>query len=296
MSNYPKILTLGHRYLENLFKNPVLIEEKVDGSQYSFGKVNGKVFYRSKGRELFQPVEDKLFKAACDYVDSIADKLPEGYTFRGEVLRAPKHNTICYGRVPNNNIVIFDIDAGTEAYMPYNQKAILAETVGLETVPKLFEGEVTNVEDLRKLLDTMSFLGESKVEGIVIKNYNQIGVDNKVLMGKWVREEFKEANGARQKADYPQKEEIIQGLITVYKTENRWLKAVQHLRDNGTLLNEPKDIGLLMKEVNQDVLKECEEEIKEALWKYAWPRISRGIVGGLPDWYKDQLARRQFDA
>lgn len=295
MSSYPKILTLGHRYLDNLFKNPVLIEEKVDGSQFSFGKKDGKAFYRSKGRELFQPVEDKLFKAACDYVDSILDKLPEGYTFRGEVLRAPKHNTICYERVPRHNVVIFDIDAGIEAYMSYNQKYILAETLDLETVPKVFEGEVFNVEDLRKHLDTMSFLGGSKVEGIVIKNYSQIGVDNKVLMGKWVREEFKEASGARQRADFPQKEEIIQGLITAYKTENRWKKAVQHLRDNGTLLNEPKDIGLLMKEVNQDVLKECEEEIKEALWKYAWPRISRGIVGGLAEWYKEQLARRQFD-
>lgn len=296
MSSYPKILTIGHRYLENLFKNPVLIEEKVDGSQFSFGKKDGKAFYRSKGRELFQPVEDKLFKAACDYVDSILDKLPEGFTFRGEVLRAPKHNTICYNRVPRHNIVIFDIDAGTEAYMSYNQKYILAEQLDLETVPRVYEGEVTNIEDLKKHLDTESFLGGSKVEGIVIKNYSQIGVDNKVLMGKWVREEFKEANGARQKTDYPQKEEIIQGLITVYKTENRWLKAVQHLRDNGTLLNEPKDIGLLMKEVNLDVLKECEEEIKQKLWEYSWPRISRGIVGGLAEWYKSKLAERQFNA
>lgn len=294
MSSYPKILNLGHRYLENLFKNPVLIEEKVDGSQFSFGKKNDKVFYRSKGRELFQPVEDKLFSAACNYVDSIADKLPDGCTFRGEVLRAPKHNTITYSRVPQNNIVIFDCDEGIEAYAPYLLKKLRAEQIGLETVPKLFEGEVTNIEDLRKLLDTESFLGGSKIEGIVIKNYRQIGPDNKVLMGKWVREEFKEMNGARQKNDFPQKAEIIDGLIKVYKNENRWIKAVQHLRDNGQLLNEPKDIGLLMKEVNQDVLKECEEEIKEALWKYAWPKISRGIVGGLAEWYKEQLAKSQF--
>lgn len=38
-------------------------------------------------------------------------------------------------------------------------------------------------------------------------------------------------------------------------------------------------------------------EIKEKLFKYAWPRIQRGITAGIPAWYKDEiLLKAQFDA
>jgi len=49
-----------------------------------------------------------------------------------------------------------------------------------------------------------------------------------------------------------------------------------------------------MREVNADVLAECEAEIKEALWKHAWPQISRGITKGLLEWYKNLLMESQF--
>jgi hypothetical protein len=50
-----------------------------------------------------------------------------------------------------------------------------------------------------------------------------------------------------------------------------------------------------MKEVSVDVYEECADEVKEILFKWAWPRISRGITGGLPEWYKDKLLAKQFD-
>ena len=39
MRSYPKIYNLGHKYLEELFLDDVLIEEKIDGSQISFGVI-----------------------------------------------------------------------------------------------------------------------------------------------------------------------------------------------------------------------------------------------------------------
>jgi hypothetical protein len=44
-----------------------------------------------------------------------------------------------------------------------------------------------------------------------------------------------------------------------------------------------------MKEVSSDVLKECKDEILEQLFAYAWPKISKGITRGLPEWYKSQI-------
>lgn len=50
INSYPSIYSLGHRYISELFSGPVVIQEKIDGSQFSFGNLNGKLFCRSKGQ------------------------------------------------------------------------------------------------------------------------------------------------------------------------------------------------------------------------------------------------------
>lgn len=295
ISSYSSIYNLGHKLLDSLFQGPVQIEEKVDGSQFSFKKEGDTIQFRSKGREIFPPTDDKLFKPAVDYITSIGHLVRPGYTYRGEVLARPKHNSIAYDRVPNHNIVIFDIDTGIQRYQSYEEKVALAKELDLEVVPSIYYGEVKDVETLREFLSRDSFLGGAKIEGIVIKNYEQYAKDKKTLMGKWVSEAFKEKNSKEWKRANPGSNDVIQNIIHEYKHENRWLKAVQHLNENGVLLNEPKDIGHLMKEVSVDVHKECADEIKEKLFKYAWPKISRGITSGLPEWYKNKLAESQFE-
>lgn len=291
--HYPSIYNLGHKLVENLFLNEVLIEEKVDGSQFSFGVYNGELKLKSKGAILYPPVTNNLFKAAVEYVESVKDKLVDGYTYRGEVLHRPKHNSLTYGRVPKHNIVIFDIDAGDQKYLTYEEKWAEANALDLETVPIFYEGLVENVEQLKEFFEKESFLGGVKVEGFVIKNYEQFGPDKKVLMGKWVSEAFKEVHSSEWKKANPGHNDIILNLIAIYKTPARWDKAIQHLREQGVLQNAPQDIGALMKEVSVDVYKEEAEKIKEELFKMAWPRISRGITGGLPEYYKTKLAESQ---
>ena len=44
-----------------------------------------------------------------------------------------------------------------------------------------------------------------------------------------------------------------------------------------------------------DIRAECEDEIKEALFKWAWPEIQRQVTKGMPEWYKEQLAKSQFE-
>lgn len=140
MHSYSSIYNLGHKSVETLFNSEVLVEEKVDGSQFSFGMYETEgLIMKSKGAILYPPINNKLFKAACGYVMS-----------------------------------------------------------------------------------------------------------------------------------------------------------VRHLRDDGKLQNAPQDIGPLLKEISQDVLKERAEEIKEELFKQAWPQISRGITAGFPEHYKQKLAESMF--
>jgi len=67
------------------------------------------------------------------------------------------------------------------------------------------------------------------------------------------------------------------------------------LQDEGRLQSAPQDIGPLMKEVQADILKEETDWIKEKLFEKEQRGILRGVTAGLPEWYKDKLARSQFD-
>ena len=87
---------------------------------------------------------------------------------------------------------------------------------------------------------------------------------------------------------------MVQALTDRYRTQARWHKAVQHLREAGTLTDSPKDIGPLILEIPADVLKECEGEIKDTLFAWAWPHIRRGLTAGMPQWYKDLLTQSAF--
>lgn len=289
--SYPSIFALGHRALASLFDGEVLIEEKVDGSQFSFGRFDGELKARSKGKELIIDAPEKMFARGVEVAEGLP--LHDGWTYRGEYLEKPKHNALAYSRTPESNIIIFDINDAEESYLPYDQKAAEADRLGLEVVPRI--DVEPNLEGIVAALARQSVLGGQLIEGVVVKNYSQYGHDKKVLMGKYVSEAFKEVHKGSWREQNPTKQDIITGLVAKYRTPARFDKAVIHLAEVGQLQNDPRDIGQLMKAVGEDVLKECQDEIKEALWKYAWPQIQRGVTGGLPEWYKQRLLAGQFE-
>lgn len=152
------------------------------------------------------------------------------------------------------------------------------------------------MDQIHEYLNRVSVLGGQKMEGVVIKplNYDQYGKDKKVLMAKFVSEAYKEVHSASWKEQNPNKNDIITELVLTYKTPARWNKAIQHLKEAGELEDSPRDIGKLLKEVNVDILKECEEEIKEKLFNWAWKDLSRLLISGFPQYYKDLLGESAF--
>ena len=290
--SYPSVYALGHRAIAELLLDPVIVEEKIDGSQFSFGRFGSETKARSKGVELNVAAPEKMFAGAVAF--AVGADLHDGWTYRAEWLSKPKHNTLAYGRAPDNGLMVFDINIGHETYLPYADKAAEAARIGLETAPILFDGVLT-LEQCKLLLGRQSILGAQQIEGVVVKNYARFGLDKKALMGKYVSEAFKEVHGAEWKAANPSSVDIIDGLIKSLATEARWQKAVQHLADAGRIEGSPRDIGELMKAVGPDVEKECADEIKAKLWAWAWPKIRRGLTHGLPEWYKAKLLERQFE-
>jgi hypothetical protein len=295
IGSYPSVHNIGHKNISNLFDGEVIVEEKIDGSQLSFGVLNGELVCRSKGAELIVDAPERMFERAIDSIKSIKEQLYDGWIYCGEYLQKPKHNTLCYGRVPRLNIIVFDILRGVEDYLSPNEKKIESERLGLECVPLLDQGTITDLEVIKAFLERMSVLGGSKIEGVVIKNYSLFTPDKKIMIGKYVSDDFKEIHQGEWRKSNPVTSDVITSLIERYRTPARWQKAVNHLRDSGLLEGTPRDIGKLIIEIPDDVRLEYEDEIKEALFIYAWAKIRRGITAGMPEWYKEQLAQKAFE-
>lgn len=300
MRSYGSPFNLGHRALKELFDGEVWVQEKIDGSQFSFGVVDGELICRSRNRVILDLQSADMFQPGVNVVIDLHKRglLPEGWTYRGEYLRKPKHNTLAYGRIPANYIIIFDIDQGDQDYLKPSDLSKYAELLGLEAVEwewwAELDGGTKTLEYLKKRLDRPSVLGNVKVEGIVIKNYAKYDDGAKVLMGKLVSEDFKERHSKDWKNRNPTAASFTGKIIEELATDARWLKAIQHLEEAGELEFEPRDIPKVIKEVSQDVFRDEAEELKERLFKHFWKKISRGIIKGLPEFYKNWLAERMM--
>lgn len=88
----------------------------------------------------------------------------------------------------------------------------------------------------------------------------------------------------------PEQDDRIQPIVNALRTEARWVKAVGHLRDAGTLTNSTKDIGALIKEINADLITEEIDWIKTQLYDAYSKDIYRGVVNGFAQWYQKVVA------
>jgi len=293
--SYPKVWVLGHASLPPL-SGRVRVEEKLDGSQFSFGIIGGELVMRSKGTQIYSTTEgqasEKMFNKAVVTVLDLCPLLVDGVLYRCEYLSKPKHNVLAYGRVPNKNLMVYDIGWVGEHYMSVEERNEEAARLGLEAIPVLDERDYATIDMdyLKDALDRESVLGGAKVEGIVLKAYGMFTRDGKTAMAKFVSEAFKEVHAKEWRAENPTGKDTLGAIMECYRTERRWEKGVEALRDAGKLEGSPKDIGALMAHVKGDVVVECEAEVKEKLWEWAKPHLLRTSTAGLPEWYKQRLA------
>ena len=295
MNSYPKIHSIGTKYVRDIFMEPVEITEKLDGSQFGFGKINGELIIRSKGTILNQSNPDSLFNEGVAYIKSIEDRLPDNTFFYGEYFKRPRHNTIAYDRIPKHHIALFGIlalpDMFDSSYMALKR---WADVFDIEPIPLLFSGIVKDKEYLNSLMDFTSVLGGAKVEGIVVKNYQRSTVINQdyiipITCAKLVSEEFKEVHRGRWK-DEETKGGKLEQFYNQFRTPARWSKAVQHLKERGELTETPKDIGAIFKEISIDIEAEEKEFIMEQLYLMHRKDLLKHATNGMPEWYKEQIA------
>lgn len=297
------IYSLGHRAVKDIFTVKVQLQEKVDGSFFAFGLFpeidtgEGPLRIRSKGAVMLPDAPEKMFVLAAKAAKERVGMLHEGWQYRGEFLAKPKHNALAYNRAPKDNIILFDILTAEETYLSYDELKAEGDRISLEVVPQLAtDVYITSAEEVRSFLSRDSILGGQKIEGVVIKPLTELyGPDKKMLMSKFVSEAYKEVHDKAWKQANPGSGDILTRLGEKYAHPGRWMKAAQHLREAGLLENSPRDIPKLFIEVQKDLGKEEEDAIKHLLWKWAWPHLSRASTRGLPEWWKNELLKLQFE-
>jgi len=300
IKSFPKIFAIGTDYIKNIFDNEVEITEKIDGSNFIFGKIDGILYTRSKGAQLYFDNPDKMFEEAVNYVSSIQDKVNNNTIYFCEYLKGPKHNVLKYDRIPKNHLILFGVsdNTGTLFKNDYKELKKIAKNLDIEIIPLIYNGKIKNSDELIKMLEIDSVLGGNKVEGVVVKNYKQPfllgGQPIPLMMGKYVSEKFKEVhrnNWGRGHTSIGK----WQKLKESFKTEARWEKGIQHLREEGKLENDPRDIGRLIKEIHKDITEEEKENIKEFLWEEYGSELLRYSTGGFPEYYKEKILKSSFE-
>jgi len=292
---YPKILNLGDPSLENLFKGPVVVEEKVDGSQFRvWFDADGKIHYGSKAVDYDdEHPPDRMFVPAIAEAErhfSTIDGSLAGFFFVFEFLATAQQNALTYARIPNDHLVLLEVCKNGN-WLSRREKESWASKLGFEVIPVLAQGEFTTAEALERLLETQSFLGGVTVEGIVIKNYGQFHTFSYLagapVFAKHVRSEFRELNRQVWGVGKSLEERVMEH----FPLEPRWEKTVQHLRDAGRLGHGVKDIGFLMISVEEDFEAESKALVQELLWKEFGHGLRKMARRGFAEWYKEKLLR-----
>jgi hypothetical protein len=295
--SYGKVMTLGSAGTQDALRGPVIVQEKVDGSQFGFGiDDTGHFVFRSKGADIHLEAIPKMFELGVHHVNRMLAKFSPKASdiyFFGEYLNKPKHNALSYERVPKGNIVLFD-GLMRGAWVSRDILQEYAQFLEIDLVPELYNGEL-NYHEIGGLLDRESYLGKERIEGVVIKNYAQtITINGHVqpMICKVVREDFKERNS---KAQREFKGFDLNSYIMSFNTEARFQKAWQHLNDAGKLEQQPKDISQLIIEVQRDLADEESENIKHELYRAYIKDIMRNATRGLPEWYKEKLIKDTYE-
>jgi len=286
LSSYSKPLNLGHKFLDKLWDGIVYVQEKVDGTLYA----------RSRKQNLIvSPDTGGMFGLALQTVLDLESLLIPGYTNRGEFLSKPKHNSLRYDRAPDKYIIIYDVDKGDQDYMEPDELANEANRIGLLSVPLLASyTEKPNLAEIQKLLGHTSILDGVDIEGVVLKNYGQIGSDGKILMAKLVSEAFKEHHRGDWKKRNPNKADVINRLIDEFATHARWNKSIQHLSEQEKIKGIPQDIPILIREIVEDILEEHAEYIAESLMNHFRWQLGKGFTRGFPEYYKHKLLQESM--
>jgi len=288
---YPKIHALGYRGTEDLQSSGVYVSEKLDGSNVSIHRTTEGL--RLASRTRWMDPQSKQFGFFLLWVEehkqAFLDGLHPGEALWGEFCN--NHNILVYNQ--KSPFVLFDISehaGSSEIYKFINPDHwfLLLKARGLAFIPTVqykYFGTLIAVNDYLALLNAAGSMLGGPVEGVVIKNYDRLSSDGQPLFVKIVNAEFKEDF----KKTYAVGDSLEESLCQIVFPEARFRKGVQRLKENEIYTGTVKDIGNLIKVVQEDVASESVDTIKEFLFQKYWPTAKKLLNYKIVKRYKQEI-------
>lgn len=294
----PKVWALGSAPLftteehRSFLDGDVMVQEKVDGSQISFGLVKGQLRVRSKNQDITRQTDGSMFAPAVRHLHDVASWLIPNAIYRGECLAKRKHNVLTYDRMPDGHVALFEVTPNVPMELTATERDVLirqeAEALGLSATPLLHHGPVTN--ELRdELMGLESFLGGCRLEGIVLKRYDMRTRLGQPVFQKIVAAEFKEQH-KQTWGGGPSRGDFLQAMGEEFRTPARFRKSVQRMKEAGLWTGTASDIGWLMKDLSIDFEAEHAEQLGQRMWTEFRKQVMASANRGFADWYKGELA------
>ena len=84
-------------------------------------------------------------------------------------------------------------------------------------------------------------------------------------------------------------EDFIKELGEGLRSEARWRKAYQHLREEGAEIDDI-DVPTLIREVQADIEKDEREDLKERMWQHFRPLLLKQSVREISTWWTSVLS------
>jgi hypothetical protein len=268
---YPDICRLGsdeNRDILAFDDDMIVIEEKVDGGNFSFWQEADGIHFGSRNRDLtilndakmFAGIQAWLRKHLSD-LELIGVKINPDYIYYAEAMQ--KH-TIHYINAPP--IIGFDIrlahamniEDGYGLFLARETREQEFNRLGIENVPLVWSGKVRELKEknIMELIPKSKYAENILAEGVVIKNYTRKAHNgNHQLYAKVVRDEFKEANRAVF-GSVKNKNSDSQKIIDMFCTDARIKKKVLEITNE---TGEPISLRLMNRVpmmVIKDVFKE----------------------------------------
>ncbi|WP_405101630.1 RNA ligase family protein [Oceanobacillus sp. FSL H7-0719] len=273
MKKYSKIIRHGkngtHLTIEG---NPeVIVMEKLDGANASFGLIEGELKCFSRNKELN---ENDGLRGFREWVlkNINADELLPNAIYFGEWL--VKH-TINYPKDAYHQFYLFDIYSTLyDKYNSFDLVEMESERLNLKLAPVFYKGEFQSLDHVN------SFVGKSAIgedgEGIVVKNYSYVDKHGNQIFTKIVSDSFAEKKDVK-KQKLPSNANELDNFIDTYLTNARVEKMIYKLVDNG-VINEDfgiEDTGTILKNSGSLIVDDILEEEMDSLLKIVKRKISK---------------------
>lgn len=283
------------------------VQEKLDGSQFTFvlnpdynsedPKSQQLLFYNKCG--AINPT-NKIFLKAMNMLNVLAKtgRMSSQYVYHGEAICSTNHGVVKYERVPKYYVVLYDLTTLDGKYQHPTTVKAEARRLGLESAHVLylnFDRSISPYEVCQRLVDEIaagkikSMLGGTP-EGVVLKHESFVSRGKTVATKlKLVTPAFRESHAMKQHKEQATPASSIEEIGKAYSLEARFHKSYQHLRDAGKLKHVMEDVIKIKEELDDDLERECRDEIMMYLWAELAPYVKRACRTGFDDWYKRYL-------